>query len=178
VKLTLYLPQTADNRQQTTDRSGLWTLESGIWSAEASVSEWIWSRPPLLVTRLIETWRPEPRRRSRRQSREVEALLELDPLGEFPARTENVSHSGLLLLLRGCPGVAEGDTGRLTLHSLSPDFVCGPLPCRVARVLHWLRPSGRSVEVGVHLLPVSEPERHDWQQCLARLGVGTDEVTR
>ena len=73
-------------------------------------------------------------------------------------------------MVAGLEDVGEGTTGRLTLQ-VDDGLWCDDLPVRVARVRHWLRSAGRSVEIGAQLQLSSELQSLRWQECLRWLGV-------
>jgi hypothetical protein len=73
-------------------------------------------------------------------------------------------------MVAGLEDVVEGTVARLTLQ-VDNGMWCDDLPVRVARVRHWLRSAGRSVEIGAQLQLSSELESLRWQECLKWLGV-------
>jgi hypothetical protein len=136
---------------------------------ETTTREWIWMRPPVLVVGPITSWQERSRRRAPRIPRQLSARLLLADGAEYVARTQDISAGGVSLLVAGLADISIGVRARLTLLA-DDDLWCEDLPIRIARVRHWLRSIGRSVELGAEIeLP---PDRHGrWQACLTRLGV-------
>jgi hypothetical protein len=138
--------------------------------AEATTREWIWMRPPVLVVGPVTAWAERSRRRAPRVPRQLSARLTLDDGAEYVARTQDISARGVSLLVAGLADIRVGATACLTLQA-DEDLWCEKLPIRIARVRHWLRSIGRSVELGAEVeLPVG-PQQRRWQECLERLGV-------
>jgi hypothetical protein len=85
-------------------------------------------------------------------------------------RSQDVSASGVSLLVAAHGEVRQGAAGRLTMNT-GDDIWCEELPVRIVRVRHWLRASGRALEIGVQLETTDAVERQRWQECVARMGV-------
>jgi hypothetical protein len=158
VQLTLFLPV------NFAGRSGA-CLET-----ETMVREWIWKRPPLLVVGPVLEWRERPRRAARRERRHLSARIVIEDGREFVGRTQDISASGVSLMVAGLEDVREGTEGRLTLQ-VDDGLWCDALPVRVARVRHWLRSAGRAVEIGAQLQLATEAQSLHWQEALRWLGL-------
>jgi len=137
---------------------------------ETTIREWIWKRPLVLVVGPVHEWRERPRRAARRERRQLSARIVIEDGREYVGRTQDISASGVSLMVAGLEDVGEGTTGRLTLQ-VDDGLWCDDLPVRVARVRHWLRSAGRSVEIGAQLQLSSELQSLRWQECLRWLGV-------
>jgi hypothetical protein len=133
--------------------------------AETSTREWIWMKPPVLVVGPLHEWREVARRRAPRVRRQLSARLAVAGGAEYNARTQDVSEEGVSLLVAGLADLPMGSAARLTVQLESGSW-CADLPIRVARVRHWLRPSGRSVEIGARVELTSAEVRCRWQECL------------
>jgi hypothetical protein len=137
---------------------------------EAAIREWIWKRPPLLVVGPVHEWRERPRRAARRERRHLSARIVMEDGREFVGRTQDISASGVSLMITGLEDVCEGTEGRLTLQ-VDDGLWCDDLPVRVARVRHWLRSAGRSVEIGAQLQLATERQNLHWNEALRWLGL-------
>jgi hypothetical protein len=158
VKLAMYLPLTVSG------------TTGACLETETTIREWVWKRPPFLVVGPVQEWREKPRRAARRERRQLSARIVIEDGREYVGRTQDISASGVSLMVSGLEDVGEGTTGRLTLQ-VDDGLWCDDLPVRVARVRHWLRSAGRSVEIGAQLQLSSELQSLRWQECLRWLGV-------
>jgi hypothetical protein len=158
VKLAMYLPLAVSS------------ATGACLETETVIREWIWKRPPLLVVGPVHEWRERPRRSARRERRQLSARIVFEDGREYVGRTQDLSASGVSLMVAGLEDVGEGAVGRLTLR-VDEGLWCDDLPVRVARVRHWLRSAGRSVEIGAQLQLSSELQSLRWQECLKWLGV-------
>ncbi len=127
-------------------------------------------RPPVLVVGPLTDWQERRRRVSPRVIRQLRARLAVTGGPEYNARTQDVSAGGMSLLVAGLDDISVGATARLTIE-IEAGRWCEDLPVRIARVRHWLRASGRSVEIGVRVEITSEALRNRWRDCLSRLEV-------
>jgi hypothetical protein len=155
---TLHLALSPDTRRTEMLREGVpvklamylpLTVSGGSGACietETTIREWVWKRPPLLVVGPVHEWR------------------------EYMGHTQDISASGVSLMVAGLEDVGEGTVGRMTLQ-VDDGLWCDDLPVRVARVRHWLRSAGRSVEIGAQLQLSSEVQSLRWQECLRWLGV-------
>jgi hypothetical protein len=136
--------------------------------AETMTGTWIWMRPPLFWVGPVNSWRENPRRRSRRVPYQLAVRLLVEGVGEYRGTTQDVSAAGVSLTMTGSAEICEGSAGRVSLQIGEPVW-SADMPVRVVRVRNWLQPSRRTVEIGVQL--ESEPQCRRWMQYLARLGV-------
>jgi hypothetical protein len=169
--------------------------QSGVClETETRTREWIWMQPPVVVVGPLDRWQEKRRRSAVRARRELAARLVLETTPPaapgvitLVGRSLDVSASGVLLLVAagGGPGgghrpqggpspsahgaVGQGLAGRLTMNA-GDEIWCEDLPVRVVRVRHWLRSSGRALEIAVQLESADAAERQRWQDCVARLG--------
>ena len=145
-------------------------FHSGVClETETTTRQWIWMKPPALVVGPVTEWRQKSRRASR-APRALSARLTMKDGTQHIVRTQDLSASGLSLLVTGTDAISVGDTGRLTLQ-LDADCWCEEIPIRIARVRHWLRSAGRSLELGAQVELVTDAVHRRWRDCLERLGV-------
>jgi len=148
------------------------------WEFEATIREWVWTTPAMLVVVGLKSWTQKQRRQEQREPRSLEALFQL-PSGErVCGRTLDISAGGVSLLLPATESLKIGQPGQLTLR-LADDEWCRHIPVCITRLENWLHPRGRSQKVGAALAASAtllETER--WSQCRERLNaLVTEEET-
>ena len=148
------------------------------WEFEATIREWVWTQPAMLVVGGLKSWTQKQRRQEQREPRSLEALLQL-PHGErICGRTLDISAGGVSLLLPATESLKIEQHGQLTLR-LADDEWCRHIPVCITRLENWLHPRGRSQKVGAALAESAtllETER--WSQCRERLNaLVTEEET-
>lgn len=149
--------------QLTMYRSG------SCWEFEATIREWVWTQPALLVVGGLRSWTQKQRRVELREPRSLEALLQLSGGERTCGRTLDISSGGVSLLLPATDSLQIGTTGQLTLR-LAEDEWCHQIPVRLTRLENWLHTRGRSLRVGAALAEsASEQENERWIDCLKRL---------
>ena len=139
------------------------------WEFKATIREWVWTQPALLVVGGISSWRQKQRRQESREPRSLEALLQLQSGERACGRTLDISSGGVSLLLPAAEALKVGQVGQLTLR-LSDDEWCRQIPVRLTRMENWLHSRGRSLRVGAALTTdASEEDQERWASCIKRL---------
>jgi hypothetical protein len=170
----LHLAVPAEVRRSPVLREGLpvkLTLyQSGVClEADTTSRQWIWMRPPALVVGPVTEWRQKSRRATR-APRALSARLTLADGTQHIVRTQDLSASGVSLLVTGVDSIPIGATACLTVQ-IDADCWCEEIPIRIARARHWLRSAGRSLELGAQIELPSDAVKRRWRECLERLGV-------
>ena len=139
------------------------------WEFEATIREWVWTQPALLVVGGLHSWKQKQRRQELREPRSLEALLQLSCGERSLGRTLDISSGGVSLLLPAAEALQIGKIGQLTLR-LADDEWCRHIPVRLTRLENWLHARGRSLRVGATLSEnATEGDRERWLVCLKDL---------
>lgn len=139
------------------------------WEFEATIREWVWTQPALLIVGGLHSWTQKQRRQELREPRSLEAMLQLQSGERALGRTLDISSGGVSLLLPAADSLKVGQTGQLTLR-FADDEWCRHIPVRLTRLENWLHARGRSQRVGATLTQdATEDDRERWLTCLKYL---------
>src|SRR5262249_61112643 len=84
------------------------------WEAETVAREFVWGSPIKMVVGPVGTWRRTGRHRAPRSRCRVYASLSLNGASDFFGQTEDLSSTGVSLVLGGAKNIEENTAGRLT----------------------------------------------------------------
>ena len=168
--LHLLLPRTTDRQLKIAagERITISAYQPNTrWEAESTAREFVWGSPIKMVVGPVGQWRRTGRHRAPRSRCRVFASLSVGDSMEFFGQTEDLSSTGVSLLLAGYEGIGDNAVGNLTLRTRL-DVWCEGLPIRTIYVRKWFRPGGRAYQVGAMVKPATDEQQRQWDECLAR----------